>query len=218
MDHSSKRYHRRSIRLKGYDDTQPGAYFVTLCTHDRVCLFGEVVEGQMRLNELGEIVCQCWLAIPDHFPQTALDAFVIMPNHVHGILWIVDAATDDIVGATHASPLQLQPLQPQHPTSPLQPQYPTLPLRLVSSPGPKRQSIGAIVGSFKSAASKRINERRGTPGAPVWQRNYYEHIIRSEDSLARIREYIAENPLRWHLDRENPQAVGEDDLWNRLFV
>jgi REP element-mobilizing transposase RayT len=177
---------------------------VTICTHDRVCLFGEVVDGEMRLNDLGEIVRECWLAIPDHFPNTALDAFVIMPNHVHGIIWIVNAVTDDIVGATHASPLQ-----PQHPVSPL---------RLVLPPGPKRQSIGAIVGSFKSAASKRINEHRGTPGIPVWQRNYYEHIIRTEDSLARIREYIAGNPLRWHLDRENPQAIGEDDLWNRLFM
>jgi REP element-mobilizing transposase RayT len=184
---------------------------VTVCTHDRVCLFGEVAGGEMRLNEFGEIVRERWLAIPDHFPNTALDTFVIMPNHVHGIIWIADAATDDIVGATHASPLQRQ-----NAASPLQ--HPASPLRLASPPGPKRQSIGAIVGSFKSAASKRINEHRQTPGAPFCQRNYYEHIIRTEDSLARIREYIAENPLRWHLDRENPQAVGEDDLWNRLFM
>ena len=81
---------RRSIRLKGYDYSQPGAYFVTICTHERRCLFGDVVDGEMRLNELGKIARQCWLAIPEHFPHARLDEFVIMPNHVHGIIWIVD--------------------------------------------------------------------------------------------------------------------------------
>ena len=210
---SEKHYHsidtsqgRRSIRLKGYDYSQPGAYFITICTANRACLFGEVVDGNMQLNPMGHIARQCWLAIPDHFPNTALDEFIIMPNHVHGIIWIVEkpnvenddandaivGATHAIVGATHASPLHTQPNPPR---------------------GPKRQSIGAIVGSYKSAVTKRINERRNTPGATVWQRNYYEHVIRNDESLNRIRQYILENPIRWHLDRENPAATGKDTEW-----
>jgi len=184
------RHHRRSIRLKGYDYTQPGAYFITICTRDRVCLFGEVIDGEMRLNPLGEIVRQCWWAIPEHFSHVVLDEFVVMPNHVHGIIVIM--ATHD-VGATHASPLRVRPR------------------------GPQRQSIASIVGSIKSAAAKRINEYRGTPGAPVWQRNYYEHVVRDDQPLNHIREYIATNPLRWHLDRENPLQTGPDDLWEKMF-
>lgn len=188
--------HRRSIRLKGYDYTQAGAYFVTICTKDRACLFGDVADGVMRLDQMGHIVRQCWLAIPDHFPHVLLDEFVVMPNHVHGIIVIM--ATHD-VGATHASPLQ----NDDTPTRPR---------------GPQPRSVASIVGSFKSAAAKRINEHRGTPGAPIWQRNYYEHIIRDDESLNLIRNYIADNPLRWYLDRENPNAIGVDDQWNALFV
>jgi len=188
--------HRRSIRLKGYDYTRAGAYFVTICTKDRACLFGDVADGVMRLDQMGHIVRQCWLAIPDHVPHVLLDEFVVMPNHVHGIIVIM---ATHIVGATHASPLQ----NDDTPTRPR---------------GPQRQSVASIVGSFKSAATKRINEQRGTPGAPVWQRNYYEHIIRDDESLNRIRQYIAENPLHWYLDRENPNAIGMDDQWNALFV
>ena len=95
-----QRHHRRPIRLKGYDYAQAGAYFVTIVTHDRACLFGDVVEGKMRLNEAGQIARQCWVEIPRHFPHVELDEFVVMPNHVHGILVIVDN-----VGARHAVPL-----------------------------------------------------------------------------------------------------------------
>jgi putative transposase len=133
------------------------------------------------------------LAIPDHFPHVLLDEFVVMPNHVHGIIVIMPTHA---VGATHASPLQ----NDDTPTRPR---------------GPQRQSVGSIVGSFKSAATKRINEQRGTPGAPVWQRDYFEHIIRNDESLNRIREYILNNPLQWALDRENPLARGAEpeDAW-----
>jgi len=188
--------HRRSIRLKGYDYTQAGAYFVTICTKDRACLFGDVADGVMRLNQMGHIVRQCWLAIPDHFPHVLLDEFVVMPNHVHGILVIMP--THD-VGATHASPLQ----NDDTPTRPR---------------GPQPRSVASIVGSFKSAAAKRINEHRGTPGAPIWQRNYYEHIIRDDESLNLIRNYIADNPLRWQIDAENPNTISVDDRWNASVV
>jgi REP element-mobilizing transposase RayT len=172
---------RKSIRLQGYDYTQPGAYFVTLCTQDRACLFGEIVDGQMRSNAMGNIVADCWQAIPRHFQMVELDAWVAMPNHFHGIAWIAD------VGATHASPV-LGNASP------------------VRTSGPPRWSLGAIIGSFKSAATKRINALRGTPGTPVWQRNYHEHIIRGDESLNRIRQYILDNPAQWATDRENPSS------------
>jgi len=205
MTFSSERHHRRSIRLKGYDYTQPGAYFVTICTRDREPLLGRVVDGHMVLNACGEMVRACWREIPDHFPHVALDAFVVMPNHVHGILWIVGD-----VGARHAVPLHnAEPM-------PNQEQF--------GKPVPG--SIPTIIRAFKSAVTRRINEHRGTPGAPVWQRNYYEHIIRTtvgahgRSPLDAIRRYIAENPLRWYLDGENPDALGSGpqarDLWHLL--
>jgi len=188
--------HRRSIRLKGYDYTRAGAYFVTICTKDRACLFGDVADGVMRLNQMGHIVRQCWLAIPDHVPHVLLDEFVVMPNHVHGIL--VMMPTHD-VGATHASPLQ-------NDDTPARPR------------GPQPRSVASIVGSFKSAAAKRINEHHGTPGAPIWQRNYYEHIIRDDESLNSIRNYIADNPLRWQIDAEHPNTISLDGRWNASVV
>ena len=188
MPYDPEKHHRRSIRLKGYDYTRAGAYFITIVTQNRACLFGAVVEGRMRLNPLGQIVQECWLAIPDHFPHALLDEFVIMPNHLHGI--IVLQEMENSVGARHAAPREP---------------------RLEEFGKPVAGSIPTIVRSFKSAATKHINEYRGTPGAPVWQRNYYEHIIRNDRSLHRIRGYIATNPLRWHLDR-NIHPTGTDPM------
>ena len=165
---------RKSMRLQGYDYAQPGAYFVTLCTQDRACIFGEIVGSQMRSNTMGHIVADCWQAIPSHFQTVELDAWVAMPNHFHGIVWITDVP----VGAPHAAPLHASP--------------------------PPRRPLGTIVGSFKSATARRINTLRGTPGMPVWQRNYHERIVRSHASLNDIREYIHVNPARWAMDRENP--------------
>jgi putative transposase len=186
-----KKHHRRSIRLKGYDYAQVGGYFLTMIARDRTCLFGEVVAGTMVLSDLGKSVQRCWDAIPAHFSNAQLDTFMVMPNHIHGIIVIV--------GARHASPLP----------------------KGISPRGPEPQSIGAIVGSFKSAVTKFINNQRGTPGTSVWQRNYYEHIIRDESTLERIREYIVTNPLRWAIDRENPSVAAthaspaspKDDPW-----
>ncbi len=179
MSFDPLKHHRHSIRLKGHDYTSAGAYFITICTYQRDCLFGEIVAGAVRLNDFGSVVCECWEAIPRHFPNATVDAFVVMPNHVHGVLVINETAH---VGATHASPLHAPPLP--H--------------------GPKRQSIGAIIGSFKSAVTKRINVLRAMPGAPVWQRNYYEHIVRNEREWHAIRRYIQNNPVQWALDRDHP--------------
>ncbi len=176
-------FNRRSIRLRDYDYSQAGAYFVTICTHRRACLFGDVVDDDVELNALGRIVMTTWESLPGRYPQITLDAFVIMPNHVHGIIMIEDGERP--VGAIHELPLRNTRYRRRTMTLPL------------------------VVGYFKMNASKQINRTRLTPGAPVWQRNYYEHIIRGDDDLGRIRAYIALNPRHWALDRENPASHKE---------
>ena len=163
---------RRSIRLHGYDYSQAGAYFVTICTASREILFGEIVNHQMVLNEAGRIIEDEWLKSSRIRAEIELDAWVVMPNHFHGIVTITD------VGGGGDRP--------------------------VAPTGPRPRSVGAMVAGFKSAAGRRINAIRGTPGASVWQRNYYEHVIRYEAVLDVIRRYIAENPARWAEDPENP--------------
>jgi putative transposase len=179
------RHHRRSIRLKGYDYTQAGAYFITICTHGRECLFGEVVDGEMRLNTLGEIVHRTWSDLPNHVVRIVLDEFVVMPNHIHGIIMVGDQS---VVGAGSVGAGSVGAGSEPAPTT------------------TKRHGLPEIIRQFKTFSARRINEHRGTAGTPVWQRNYYEHIIRDEESLNRIREYIANNPLQWELDRENPDV------------
>jgi putative transposase len=174
------KYHRRSVRLQGYDYSQPGAYFVTICTHGQECIFGYVIDDLMELSPYGEMVWQTWRGLPERFERVELDQFVVMPNHVHGIVVI----TPPNVGAIQVGVIHELPLQTQR----------------------RRMLLPRVVGYFKMNASKAINELRGTPGTPVWQRNYYEHIVRNERELRAIREYILDNPLNWQLDRENPHA------------
>ncbi|MGC8720949.1 MAG: transposase, partial [Thermodesulforhabdaceae bacterium] len=152
MPYDPERHHRRSIRLKGYDYSQPGAYFITICTQGRAHLFGEVVEGEMRLNTWGQIVWEEWFrsAVLRPYVRLCPNEFVVMPNHVHGIIWIVN--DDDDVGARRR----------RAPTG-------------ERFGAPVCGSIPTIIRSFKSATTKHINALRGTPGASVWQRNYYEH-------------------------------------------
>ncbi len=184
MTYDPRNHHRHSIRLKEYDYAAPGAYFVTIVTRNRMCLFGNVADGVMWLNVLGRIASAYWAEIPHHFPNVTLDAFVVMPNHIHGIVIVTSPIGVDGVGAQHAAPLH----GPQ----------PVPHVNVV--PG----SLGVIVRSFKSAVTKRIGTLRTIVGTPVWQRNYYEHIIRNERSLNHIREYILNNPLQWEIDWENP--------------
>jgi REP element-mobilizing transposase RayT len=173
--------YRKSIRLPFYDYSGGGFYFVTLCTSDWEPIFGKVEDGKMKMNEFGQSAEFVWDEIPQHFPNVEIDAFVIMPNHVHGVIVIKE--NGNIVKPTRA----------QH----------AAPLR--NKNGSKSGSLGVIVRSFKSAVTREINLQRGTPGVTVWQRNYYEHVIRDERDLERIREYIENNPLRWALDEENPE-------------
>jgi REP element-mobilizing transposase RayT len=173
-------HHRHSIRLKGYDYSQAGAYFVTMVTQGREPFFGEVVEGEMRLNRYGEIVCEEWERTPEIRPEVELGAYVVMPNHVHGIL-IFHAGGVFTVGATRRAA----------PTT----------KTLISG------SLGAIMAQFKSIVTKRINTLRNTPGETIWQRNYYDHILRNQQDLELTWLYIETNPARWGTDRENPEAV-----------
>jgi REP element-mobilizing transposase RayT len=183
MPYNADQHHRRSIRLSGYDYAQAGAYFVTLCTHQRECLFGEVVDGEMRLNAFGCVVEEEWFASARIRQEIELDAFVVVPNHIHGIVWIA-------VGATGRSPVQTSyKSSMQH-----------------RPRGPAPRSLGAFVAGYKSAVTKRINALRNTPSAPVWQRDYHEHVIRNETALDAMRTYIVNNPSRWDVDRYNHQA------------
>ncbi len=192
----SDRRQRQSIRLKEFDYTQAGAYFVTCCTLARECLFREIANGVMRMSRAGEIARACGVAMPRHFGNIQMGSFVIMPNHLYGILIITDLA--DSVGATHASPL------------------PTSSAHAEARPrGPAKHSLGAIVGSYKTAVTRQINKCGGTLGSSVWQRNYYERIIRSERELNAIRQYMADNTANWqpdghNLDTGNPNR-GIDD-------
>jgi len=171
-------YQRRSIRLAGYDYSQPGAYFVTVVTQDRTSLFGEVVNGEMRLDICGRIATEEWQRTADIRPNVTIDVFVVMPNHIHGII-VIDGGRGTLQRA------------------------PTVAERFGK---PISNSIPTIIRLFKSASTNRINEMRGAPGLPVWQRNYYEHVIRDEGDLAAVRQYIVDNPERWADDPENVGA------------
>jgi len=176
MKYDPLNHDRHSIRLKGYDYSARGSYFLTICSHGRECLFGDVVGEEMRLSEIGDIVGKCWAEIPNHFANVRLDKFVVMPNHVHGILAL------GMVGTRHAVSLP----------------------RTEQFGKPTRGSVPTIIRSFKSAATKRINRLRGIPGCPVWQGRFHDHIIRNDADLHRIREYIETNPAKWASDEENP--------------
>jgi putative transposase len=167
MQKTTHPWHRRSLRLQGYDYGRAGAYFLTICAHQRACLFGEILDGVMHANRAGQAVREAWEALPDRFPDMELDAFVVMPSHVHGIL---------LIGHTQ-----------------------------------EHDHLGRIIGAFKSLAVYRYNQGVVSEGWPrydgkLWQRNYYEHVIRNEESLNQIREYILGNPGQWLDDPEHPQA------------
>ncbi len=191
---------RSSIRLRDYDYSQAGAYFLTICTVNRVCLFGEIIENKMRLNGLGRIVEDEWKRSALTRSEIELDSWVIMPNHLHGI--VVIKASDE-QGAGVGQGLSIQVGNPSvAPTGTRPPAGKGDPP--VAPTGPRRKSIGAMVAGFKSAATTRINGVRGRYGVRVWQRNDYEHVIRDEDSLNIIRQYIMDNPAKWDEDPENP--------------
>ena len=200
MGFDPEKHHRRSIRLPGYDYTQAGAYFITICAHDRARLFGEVVDGEICLNGYGQILQAVWGDLPNHYPGVGLDAFVVMPNHVHGIVVLIDDVTAVGAGLKPAPTKKPAPTGNPTPTNPT----PTGKSAPTGKPAPtiRRYGLSEIIRGFKTFSARRINEGRGTLGTAVWQRNYYEHIIRNESELGRIREYILSNPQQWEADRE----------------
>ena len=180
MKYNPDIHHRRSIRLKGYDYSQAGLYFITICTQNRLCLFGEIVDDDRgtticALNEYGRIAEKEWIKTSKMRPNVRLDVFVIMPNHMHGIIEINEI--DDCRGTMHRAPTVEQFGKP------------TL------------NTIPTIIRGYKSSVTKQINILRNQPGVPVWQRNYYEHIIRDEKSCYQIWEYVQTNPLKWQDDK-----------------
>ncbi len=185
---------RRSIRLHGFDYSRQGAYFVTICTRNRECLLGDVAEGVMRLNEVGQLAQAAWEDLPRHYPHVVLDAWTVMPNHVHGIVVLSDGVAEPTVGAGFKpAPTSARAARHGPPSQP--------------APGTTRHGLPEVVRAFKTFSARRINALRGAVGTPFWQRNYYEHIIRDDQSLNRIRQYIEDNPAQWHRDPENPAVV-----------
>ena len=178
-----QRHHRRSNRLKGYDYSSEGAYFVTIVTWRREFLFGEIVNNGLMLSRYGEVIQKCWEEIPVHFPTVETGAFVVMPNHVHGIIFIVGSRGTVLVPNDDVPHLTRGGMTP--------------PLRA--------PTLGQIIAYFKYQSTKEMNllDNAATV-TKFWQRNYYEHIIRNDKDLQNITNYIESNPLGWEQDDENP--------------
>ena len=162
--------------MPNYDYSQPGAYFITIVTRGRECLFGEIKDGDLHLNEAGQIVSDVWNCLPARYPQIGLGTAQVMPNHFHGILNIHPIPAP--VRAIHELPLRGQAER-------------------------RRMTLPLVVGYFKMNSAKRINKILGSEGIPVWQRNYYEHVIRNEAEYNRIHLYIESNVENWSMDDEH---------------
>jgi REP element-mobilizing transposase RayT len=166
---------RKNLRLPGYDYSQPGVYFVTICTAKREHRFGTIDAGQMFLNDAGTVVKQTWIDLRRRFPHVILDDFVVMPNHLHGIVVLRSLTPKRKPGAASGAPTRMA-------------------------------TLSAIVRAFKSESAVRVNSIRVKSIPLVWQRNYFEHIVRFSKGLDAIRRYIRENPARWDSDPENARA------------
>jgi REP-associated tyrosine transposase len=173
-DNGLQWFRRHSIRLVNYDYSSPGAYFVTVVTLHRECVFGEISDGEMRLNQYGRMVKQAWEWLPTYYPYVYQETCMVMPNHFHGILQIIEP-DDDWGGGPRPAPTGTTKIKP----------------------------LGQLIGAFKTISAKQINLTRSTPGLAVWQRNYYEHVIRNQDELEHISVYILGNPQSWADDPEN---------------
>jgi len=203
MNLPDNRSHRHSLRLQCYDYSQAGAYFITICAQGRACLFGGIENDAMALNECGCVVRDEWLKTAAIRTGIQAGEFVVMPNHFHGIVII----SETIVGGIDKRAIRELPLCPYDHSVGAIHESPIL-----ESPVPLRQqrrqmALSKIIGRFKMLTAKRINEIRQSPGVSVWQRNYYEHVIRNEDDYRKIAEYIADNPRRWEEDVLHPNAT-----------
>lgn len=192
MENKNNIFYRRSLRLRGYDYSQAGAYFITICTNKRKCLFGNIVQNEVNLNELGNAVLDIWYSLPNKYSNIELDEFVIMPNHVHGIIVI-----KDVVEAIHELPLQENISSHKN--------------YELSQKERRNMLLPKVIGYFKMNSAKVINQKNSSSGTSLWQRNYYEHIIRNEYELDRVREYIINNQIKWYLDYDNPDGKPDQE-------
>ena len=172
MGYNPTPHRRRSLRLKNYDYSRAGAYFITICTKNRVCRFGNISDRQMNLNWIGRILQEEWMNIPKRFPRVRLDEFVVMPNHVHGLIFIQGGITSDASNKANEKTIL---------------------------------TVGGIVGAYKSLCTNRLLQRVRCRGSgriigTIWQRNYWERVVRNEIELDQIRKYIQTNPARWEED------------------
>jgi REP element-mobilizing transposase RayT len=243
MVYDPEHHHHRSIRLQGYDYAQAGAYFITICTQDRACLFGEVVDGVMRLNDAGRIVQATWDDVPEHYANVALDEFVVMPNHVHGIV-VIRTPITPLTSVTFVTPVGAGLVPAPGATTRVAPtcnanhaganhaganhaganhagaNHAGANHAGANHAGANHAgaiirvapSLGDVVGGFKSRATVAYAHGVKTNEWPpfhlrLWQRNYYERIIRDDKSLHRIRQYICDNPSRWAFNRDNPTVT-----------
>lgn len=177
--------HRQSTRLPEYDYSQPGMYFVIICVREKVCVLGKIINGEMQLSAVGQLIKSGFEVIQEHFPDVGVDKFVVMPNHFHLIIEIREGRGE----VTSPAPLDARKSGGETP-----------PLR--------QPALGNIIVYYKYQTTKKINQLRQTPGVPLWQRNFYEHIIRDDEDLYNIRRYIEGNPRIWDEDEENPVNKG----------
>ncbi len=175
--------HRKPLRLPEYDYSQPGAYFVTICTKGRECSLGYIQGEEMRFSLYGEIAAQGWDFTSNHFQRLELDWWVVMPNHVHALIVIQDSSKGSV-------------LQPT----------PAVSIEATNLPIPPQSLLAKVVAHYKYHTTKKINLARNLSGERFWQRNYYEHVVRSHESMQKIQEYILANPMRWNEDQLNPSA------------
>ncbi len=166
MQHQTNFKNRKKIRLPDYNYSSCGGYFVTICTKNKRYLFGDIIDGCIELSKIGIIIKDCWLNIPKHFEEVLLDEYVIMPNHIHGIIFIHKGIQEDS--------------------------------------GEKRsaQRLFNLIGSFKSVCTKFVNKNISGNNF-MWQKSFYEHVIRNDQDLYKIQEYIVNNPLQWEIDELN---------------
>jgi REP-associated tyrosine transposase len=202
MTYDPRVHHRRSIRLRGHDYRNGGAYFVTCCVQGKECLLGSVVETDMVLSECGQLIQRAWAAIPQRFPPVILDAFQVMPNHWHGVLVIPGPGLEpSLAAATGATVIHPRPAA----------------IGAVVRPGQapalqnSRPSLGDVIGAFKSVSTIAVNRLLARAGQRLLQEDYFEHVIRNVDSLTKIRDYIRTNPARWQEDPENPGRQADDE-------
>ena len=200
---------KNSLRLPDYDYSLPGAYFITLCTQHRLHLFGHISDGKMILNEFGKIVEKVWINLPNHYPNMACGEFVVMPNHVHGVVKLKpkEHTKGGFENPENAKEGRFQTC-PNEPRSNVEQNrekggFETHPNKI----HPKIHGIPEIVRALKTFSARKINECRNSPGISVWQRNYWERIVRNERALQAINRYIQNNPIKWQLDRLNSDCV-----------